>query len=149
MRIEDEIQQNGFQDDYHRLVANLLFTNNWINQQLMPFFRRYGLTLQQHNVLSILQTEHPAPVCFGAIQCRMADRNSNVTRLVDKLLEKQFVTRAVCQTNRRMIEVRLTEKGLDKLQQLAAHLPELYQRFHGITRQEAALVSEILDKMRG
>ncbi len=149
MRIEDEIQQQDFKDDYRRLLVNLLFTNNWINQQLMPFFRQHGLTLQQHNVLSILRGKHPQPVCFGDIQCRMADRNSNVTRLIGKLLEKQFVTRDICQSNRRMIEVRLTGKGLQKLQEVDARFPELYQRFHGLTRAEAVLVSNMLDKLRG
>ena len=149
MRIEDEIQQKDFKDDYRRLFVNLLFTNNWVNQQVMPFFRTRGLTLQQHNVLSILRGQHPEPICFGDIQCRMADRSSNVTRLIDKLIEKGYVTRDVCQANRRMIEVRLTEKGLKKLQEVDENLSSLYQRFHNLSPEEAVLVSNMLDKLRG
>lgn len=149
MRIEDEIQQKEFTDDYRRLLVNLLFTNNWLNQQLMPFFRKLGLTLQQHNVLGILRGQHPKPVCFGDIQSRMVDRNSNVTRLIDKLIEKDYVTRDICQTNRRMIEVRLTPKGLAKLQQVDDNLPALYEQLHNLSSEEAILTSKLLDKLRG
>ncbi|MCX2742037.1 MarR family winged helix-turn-helix transcriptional regulator [Pontibacter anaerobius] len=149
MRIEDEIHQKEFKDDYRRLMANLLFTNNWLNQQLIPFFKGLGLTLQQHNVLAILRGQHPEPVCFGDIQNRMVDRNSNVTRLIDKLIEKGYVTRDICQTNRRMIEVRITETGLKKLQEVDAMFPSLMERFHNLSQEEAVLVSNLLDKLRG
>ncbi|AKD02990.1 MarR family transcriptional regulator [Pontibacter korlensis] len=149
MRIEDEIHQSEFKDDYRRLMANLLFTNNWMNQQLMPFFKDLGLTLQQHNVLAIVRGQHPEPVCFGDIQNRMVDRNSNVTRLIDKLIEKGYVTRDICQSNRRMIEVRITDKGLQKLQEVDAKFPSLFERFHNLSQEEAVLVSNLLDKLRG
>lgn len=149
MRIEDEIHQKQFKDDYRRLLANLLFTNNWLNQQLIPFFKELGLTLQQHNVLAIVRGQHPEPVCFGDIQNRMVDRNSNVTRLIDKLIEKGYVTREICAANRRMIEVRITEKGLQKLEEVDAKFPELFARLHNLTKDEAILVSNMLDKLRG
>lgn len=149
MRIEDEIHQKEFTDDYRRLLVNLLFTNNWVNQQVMPFFKHLGLTLQQHNVLAILRGQHPEPVCFGDIQNRMVDRNSNVTRLIDKLIEKGFATRDICQANRRMIEVRLTEKGMKKLQEVDDRFPELLEHFHNLSQEEALLVSNKLDKLRG
>ncbi|WP_347160272.1 MarR family winged helix-turn-helix transcriptional regulator [Pontibacter chitinilyticus] len=149
MRIEDEIQQKEFKDDYRRLLVNLLFTNNWVSQQTMPFFRQHGLTLQQHNVMGILRGQHPEPVCFGDIQCRMVDRSSNVTRLIDKLIEKGYVTRDICQANRRMIEVRLTEKGLQKMQEIDQDAQELYKRFHNLSQEEAVLMSKMLDKLRG
>lgn len=149
MRIEDEIHQREFKDDYRRLLVNLLFTNNWLNQQMAPFYRSFDLTLQQHNVLSILRGQHPDPVCFGDIQERMVDRNSNVTRLVDKLIEKGLTTRGICPENRRMIEVRLTPAGLELLDRVDDKFPELFSRFHNLTREEAVLISSLLDKLRG
>lgn len=149
MRIEDEIHQKDFKDDYRRLLANLLFTNNWVNQQVMPFFKNLGLTLQQHNALSIVRGQHPKPVCFGDIQNRMVDRNSNVTRLIDKLIEKGYVTRDICAANRRMIEVRITEKGLKKLEQVDEKFPELFAQFHNLSKEEAVVASNLLDKLRG
>ncbi|GAB3826306.1 MarR family winged helix-turn-helix transcriptional regulator [Pontibacter rugosus] len=149
MRIEDEIHQKEFKNDYRRLMANLLFTNNWLNQQMTPFFKELGLTLQQHNVLAILRGQHPEPVCFGDIQNRMVDRNSNVTRLIDKLIEKSYVTRDICQSNRRMIEVRITEKGVEKLQEVDTRFPELFARFENLSPDEAVMASNLLDKLRG
>lgn len=149
MRIEDEIQQKDFKDDYRRVVVNLLFTNNWLNGQFIPFFKQFGLTLQQHNVLTIVRGQHPKPVCFGEVQERMVDRNSNVTRLVDKLIEKGYVTRAICQANRRMIELRLTSQGMELLGQIDGQMPAFYERFHNLTRQEAVTLSGLLDKLRG
>ncbi|SIT87993.1 MarR family winged helix-turn-helix transcriptional regulator [Pontibacter indicus] len=149
MRIEDEIQQKDFKDDHRRMVVNLLFTNNWLNQQFIPFFKQYGLTLQQHNVLSIVRGQQPKPVCFGEVQERMVDRNSNVTRLVDKLIEKGYVTRDICQANRRMIELRLTPQGAELLSKIDEQMPAFFQRFHTLTKEEANLLSQLLDKLRG
>lgn len=149
MRIEDELKQTEFKSDYGRLLVNLLFTNNWLNQQLLPFFKQFGLTLQQHNVLSILRGQHPKPVCFGDIQSRMVERNSNVTRLIDKLIEKGFVTRDICQENRRMIDVRITPLGLSVLEQVDSKLPSLFEQFNNLSPEEAVLASNLLDKLRG
>ena len=149
MRIEDEIQQKDFKDDHRRMVVNLLFSNNWLNQQFIPFFKQYGLTLQQHNVLSIVRGQQPKPVCFGEVQERMVDRNSNVTRLVDKLIEKGYVTRDICQANRRMIELRLTQEGSELLSKIDEQMPAFFQRFHTLTKEEANLLSQLLDKLRG
>ncbi|RAU84438.1 MarR family winged helix-turn-helix transcriptional regulator [Pontibacter arcticus] len=149
MRIEDELKQIEFKSDYGRLLVNLLFTNNWLNQQLLPFFKQFGLTLQQHNVLSILRGQHPKPVCFGDIQSRMVERNSNVTRLIDKLIEKGFVTRDICQENRRMIDVRVTPLGLSVLEQVDSKFPHLFNQFDNLSPEEAVLASNLLDKLRG
>jgi DNA-binding MarR family transcriptional regulator len=47
---------------------------------------------------------------MSVIQERMIAKTSNTTRLVDKLLLKELVTRKVCPENRRKIEVLITQK---------------------------------------
>ena len=48
----------------------------------------------------------------------MIDKSSNTTRLVDKLIQKEFVIRQICETNRRKVEIFITDKGLDLLKKL-------------------------------
>jgi DNA-binding MarR family transcriptional regulator len=83
------------------------------------------------------------------IQERMLAKTSNTTRLVDKLLLKDYVTRNVCPDNRRKIEVLITQKGLDVLKELDPKVDE-HERFfaRNITPEELELLNELLEKYR-
>src|SRR6478752_3215447 len=103
MKLEDEIKQKSFKSPYHRMMVNIMFTGNWIQKDLASQLRKFDLSLQQHNVLSILKGQYPNPCTLGLIQERMLDRDSNATRLVDKLMEKGLVSRCQCAENRRKV----------------------------------------------
>src|SRR5688500_11918684 len=102
------------------MVVNIMFTGNWMQKELSGLLRPYGLSVQQHNVLSILRGQHPQPSTLGLIQERMLDRMSNATRLVDKLMEKGLVDRCQCAENRRKVDIVITTAGLHLLQQTDA-----------------------------
>ena len=54
----------------------------------------------------------------------MIHKMSNTTRLIDKLIEKKLVDRKICKDNRRKIEIVITEKGLEVLNQLDNKIQE-------------------------
>ena len=93
------------------------------------------------------QKGNPANMCI--IQDRMLAKTSNTTRLVDKLLLKEFVTRKVCPENRRKIEVLITQKGLNLLSVLdpkvVAH-EELFSK--NLTSNEIVQLNQLLEKYR-
>ena len=84
-----------------------------------------GISLQQFNVLRILRGRKGEPANLQTVQKRMIHKMSNTSRLVDKLIEKKFVTRKICKVNRRKIEIFLTDKGLDVLSQLDSKIQEI------------------------
>jgi DNA-binding MarR family transcriptional regulator len=90
---------------------------------------------------------NPANMCL--IQERMLAKTSNTTRLVDKLLLKELVTRKVCNENRRKIEVLITEKGLAILKELDPKVDDYEKNIvANLTTNELEQLNNILDKIR-
>ncbi|WP_188556811.1 MarR family winged helix-turn-helix transcriptional regulator [Hymenobacter glacieicola] len=148
MKIEDEIKQPAFKDDFQKAYINLIFTAGWLQLRQSAKFKEYGLTLPQFNILRILRGQHPKPATVNLLIERMLDKTSNASRIVDKLETKQLVTRKVCPSNRRAVDIRITEAGLELLQRLDALMDSQHIGLHNLTPQEAAQLSALLDKVR-
>lgn len=101
-----------------KTVVNLMYTTRIIEEAIAGVLQAYDITIQQYNVLRILRGQKGNPANLFTIQERMIDRSSNTTRLVDKLIKKEWVERRVCERNRRKVEIFITNKGLDVLQEL-------------------------------
>lgn len=149
MRLEDEIKQKKFKSEHHKLVLNLIYTGNWIQIDSLRFFKKYGLSSQQYNILRILRGQHPNPVNLGLIQERMLDKNSNASRLVDKLKLKKLVERKESKVDRRQIDLTITEKGLELLKEIDPEVDKLKSSYGKLTDEEAKLLNDLLDKLRG
>lgn len=96
-------------------VLAISYTQTLISEKLSEVLKPYDISIEQFNVLRILRGQKNKPINMGAIQERMIAKTSNTTRLIDKLLAKGLVDRAVCENNRRKIEVTITDKGLKLL----------------------------------
>lgn len=120
MRIEDEIKQLVFHDDFQKACINLIYTAGWLEVRQAAAFKPFGLTLPQFNILRILRGQHPRPATVALLIDRMLDKTSNASRIVDRLVEKQLVTRRVCPANRRAVDIRITDTGLALLDRIEA-----------------------------
>jgi DNA-binding MarR family transcriptional regulator len=148
MKLEEEIKQAAFKTPYHRMAVNIMFTGNWIYKELTCQLRQFDLSLPQHNVLSILKGQYPNPCTLGLIQERMLEKESNATRLVDKLLEKGLVDRCQCPDNRRKVDIVITTAGLDLLAKTGKITDDIPHRYQSRTPAEATLLGNLLDKLR-
>lgn len=149
MRIEDEIKQAHFKSTADKAVVNLLFTNNWINRQLHRFYGLYGLSAQQFNVLRILRGMRPEPASISTLNDRMLDKMSNVSRLVDKLILKGLVDRQISETDRRQVDVVITQKGLEVTNEISEKLDSEIVNLVNLSEEDANLLSDLLDRLRG
>lgn len=150
MSIEKDIkQQKPFKSPYQKLVVNILFTNNWMNSDHMNILKPFDLTAQQYNVLRILRGQYPNPITVNGIIDRMLDKMSNASRLVDKLLVKEFATRCDNKDDRRACDVRITQKGLEVLEEIDVLQENWETSFSNLTPEEAETLSDLLDKLRG
>lgn len=118
MSIEKDIKQKSFANPYQKLTVNMMFTNNWLVSEFSQIIKPYSLSEQQYSVLKILQLSYPIPLCINTIIENMRDQMSNVSRLVDKLEQKGFVERRKSPTDKRVVEVLITEEGLDVTNEL-------------------------------
>ena len=149
MKIEDVIKTTTILNNSKRIILNVLYAQNVINEKFNEVLRPYDLSGEQFNVLRILRGQKGNPANMSVIQERMIAKTSNTTRLVDKLLLKKFVTRKVCLENRRKIEVLITQKGLLVLEQLEPKVVEHEQHFSkNLNTEELEQLNRLLEKYR-
>lgn len=149
MKLEEEIKQKKFTSEYEKLVVNVLFTGNWMNLENTKYLKSFGLTLPQYNILRILRGQYPQPATVNLLIERMLDKSSNASRIVDRLLLKNLVTRRICKKDRRSVDVTITEKGLELLKKIDGEQIFWREKFNTITKDEAKNLNALLDKLRG
>jgi DNA-binding MarR family transcriptional regulator len=149
MKIEDEIKSSISLKVSTKIVLNVLHTQNLINEKFNIVLKPYELSGEQYNVLRILRGQKGSPANMNLIQERMVAKTSNTTRLVDKLLLKNLVTRNVCPENRRKIEVTITQKGLEVLTKLDPKVIEHENYFsNNLNTEELEQLNTLLEKYR-
>lgn len=148
MRIEDEIKQPIFRDEFQKAYINLVYTAGWLQLRQAAAFKPFGLTLPQFNILRILRGQHPLPATVALLIDRMLDKTSNASRIVDRLEEKKLVTRTVCPANRRAVDIRITKAGLDLLDQMEAAGALHSAANTPLNEAEMHQLNHLLDKMR-
>jgi DNA-binding MarR family transcriptional regulator len=149
MKIEEVIKTNSNLEDSKKIILNIFYTQNVIGDKFNEIVKPYDLSNEQYNVLRILRGQKGCPANMCIIQERMLSKNSNTTRLIDKLLLKNFVTREVCPENRRKIEVLITEKGLELLEILDPKITEYEDLFAAnLSSSEKKQLITLLEKYR-
>lgn len=148
-RIEDEIKQSSFKNEYHKLIINLSFTSTWLENQQQQMLKPHGISIQQFNILRILRGQHPNPARVSLLQDRMVDRMSNASRLVEKLRKKELVERHICEKDRRAVDVLITDRGLKLLDSLAGMEKTWIEKLMCLSDKEAVQLNEMLDRIRG
>ena len=148
MRIEDEIKQVKFRNPHQKAVINLIFTASWLEGRHQDFFKEYGLTMQQFNILRILKGQHPKFISGTEIKARMLDKNSDVSRLLDRLAAKGLINKQACPSDKRATDVSITTAGLDILNEMDKRQKDLDMVIR-LTEQEADQLSNLLDRARG
>lgn len=149
MEIEKITKSNIKLDDSKKIILNIIYTQNVITDKFNEIIKPYDLSSEQYNVLRILRGQKGSPANMSIIQERMLSKNSNTTRLIDKLLLKELVTRAVCPNNRRKIEVLITNKGLELLKILDPKVAENENQFaENLSSDEKTQLNALLEKYR-
>ena len=147
MGIEQDIQQPNFRNEFQKMGINLLFTANWLNEQIGKILSEEGVTQQQYNILRILRGS-TTPLSTLKIRERMLDKMSDTSRIVDRLIAKELVLKNTCEKDKRLVDITLSPKGLSLVDQLDRHNDRIDALLKGINESEAKLINQILDKIR-
>jgi len=147
-RIDEELQTR-FESEQQKAMLNVMFTANWFRSRQTSLFKPYGISPQQYNILRILRGAK-GRMNMHSVKERMIDRAPNATRLTDKLIAKGLVERERCEEDRRIVYVRISEKGLDLLKQIdKQNKDDMADLVDRIPDEEAVVVNSVLDRMRG
>jgi len=118
MNVEERIKTEKKIPLKSRTIIHFMLVNNKINESISAVLKPYDVSLQQFNVLRILRGQNGKPANLSTLNERMVTRMSNTTRLVDKLILKGYVNRIVCPSNRRKVEISITDEGKNDLKKM-------------------------------
>jgi len=149
MQLQKEIQTSGFESGYQQAIVNVVYTSNWCNDQLKQALIPYNITTQQFNVLRILRGQHPNPCTISLLKSRILDKMCDASRIVDRLVQKELVVKSMSKADKRAADILITEQGLDLLKQMQGTVDLSAPVSSNLTIEEAELLNNLLDKMRG
>jgi DNA-binding MarR family transcriptional regulator len=112
-------------------------------------FARFELTAQQYNVLRLLRASRPESVPTLSLVDRLVSRAPDVTRMVDRLEQRGYVSRERVPGDRRVVRVAITEAGMKLLEEIANPLAECHARQLGhLVPEDLKRLSELLREAR-
>ena len=137
-------------DPYRNLVVAIRRVSNQLDTAISKFLKKFAITHAQFNILRILQAKYPESIFVGSIKEKLLFANSDMTRLLDRLVAKELVERFTCPENRRKVNVKLSPQGIILLEQI---MPELTQLIHSffveeVTEEEVQQVLQVLQKIK-
>ena len=149
MRLEDAIQQRRFRNEHLKVMVNLLYSHSWLEEKIKCFLKKQDVTMQQYNILRILRgAKHPLSTM--QIRERMLDRMSDTSRIIDRMITKGIVEKKLNDSDKRLVDITITQKGLailSALDELNTELDNIVG--NNISCDEAKMLNDLLDKMRG
>jgi MarR family 2-MHQ and catechol resistance regulon transcriptional repressor len=137
--------KSKFPNNKVKALINIKYTANWLSSNENEFFKPYGISPQQFNILRILRGAEE-PIKVQIIKDRMIERAPNATRLMDKLCEKELIERLPCDLDRRVVFIKISIKGLALLKVIDKTLKLDF--LDKLTNKEAMQLSDLLDKLR-
>ncbi len=146
-KLEELIKQTKFRSEKQKALISIMLVSNLLDNHHENFFKKFGLTLQQYNVLRILRGQFPNPCTVNLIRERMLDRMSDASRIVERLRKAGFVERVQSAKDRRAVDVLITRKGLNSLAQIDKYEDEMQRPVDLLNEKDAKQLSELLQKM--
>jgi DNA-binding MarR family transcriptional regulator len=148
MGIENDIQQSRFRNAHQKAAINLIYTLGWMKDRTKGIFEAEDITSQQFNILRILRGSFPQPLSTLQIRERMLEKMSDTSRIVDRLIAKGLVKKITCKSDRRLVDVIITDKGKKLLERLDTRQDEIDAVLGSLSEKDANILSDLLDKIR-
>jgi len=148
MKLEAALKQSTFKSAEERTMVNILFTAYRIKDMHQCILDPHGISVQQYNILRILRGQHPGSASVNVLRGRMLDKNSGVSRMVEKLRVKGLIARTIHFGDRRQVDVRITEAGLNLLSRLDEEIKPLHDIAGVLSQTELDQLNTLLDRIR-
>lgn len=148
MKIAEEIgQKKPFRNTYHQALVNMMYSHNWLIGNLREFFKQYGITEKQYNILRILNGADK-PLTTSIIRNRLLDKMSDTTRVIDRMLKKGIVTKKTNSQDRRLVDISLSDEGSALLKEVDNNTHKIDNLMKALSPEESQQLNTILDKLR-
>lgn len=148
MSLESDINQRTFRNQQQKSMVNLIYTYHWVVEGIKQFLSAEDITLQQYNILRILRGSSPKPLSTLQIRERMLDKMSDTSRIVDRLRLKGLVEKSTAKSDKRLVDVLISDTGRKLLEKLDAQNERLDHIMHGLNEDDMKVFNDLLDKIR-
>ena len=130
-------------------IDNILHAGNWMNEKFSDHLKLYALSIQQYQVLRSLRELKGESSDLLSLQALMVSKNSNTTRLVEKLRVKGLITRIQNENNRRKVDINITKEGLNLLSEIDLIQTSFENEVvKNLTEEEILILNKLLIKIR-
>jgi len=148
--LKREIQQTKpFHSLEQETLLNLQRTASEIVRPTIKCLNKHGLSLSLYNILRILRGQNGKALSCSGISDRMVSRDSDITRLIDRLLKIGLVGRVRSEEDRRVVLTSINKQGLDLLAVLDEPMKALDKAsLSHLTKEEKIQLNRLLDKAR-
>ena len=147
MNLEQEIKQKAFRSEQSKLIVNLIYTYNQLKSRIATVLKNEGVTMQQYNVLRIVNGSGEEGITTSEIREHMLDKMSDASRMVDRLESMELLLKQRDRDDRRVLHVLLTEKGQALVQRLMQQ-DTIDQLASGVKEESAQQLNKLLDSFR-
>ena len=139
-----------YSDIHRKMIVHILHTANWLDSKITLLLKKFNITHIQFNILKVLEAEHPKPLSVGQVKEGLLFSNSDMTRLMDRLVKKGSVSRNTCSENRRQIDVEITQEGIKLLNDISPELVRVLDSYYidKVDIKDAVFISEKLKSIR-
>lgn len=148
--LADELKQTKpFENIEEEVYLNLLRTAQVLASRASEVFKSFDLTPVQYNVLRILRGSQETGLLCGEISERLVTKDSDITRLLDRLENRELVARERSSSDRRAVIAKITEKGLEILKELdEPTIAQIKEQFKHMRGSQLSKLNELLNLAR-
>ncbi|MDT5293353.1 MAG: hypothetical protein QOJ76_233 [Acidobacteriota bacterium] len=149
-KLQEELKQTKpFDSREEEVYLSILRTAEALSWGVSETLKEADLTPTQYNVLRILRGAEKEGATCGQISERMVTKDSDITRLLERLETRGLITRARDERDRRFITARISSKGLRLLAGLDGPIAECHKRqISHLGESRLAALSKLLDAAR-
>ncbi len=116
-----------------------------LDRKAAAFLKTYGLSPAQYAALRALRRAGSSGACCSEISGSMVTRDPDITRMIDRLEQRGWVERERSSADRRVIQVRLRDRGAELLDQIEGPLAEwLATEFGALTPDQLSVLCYLL-----
>jgi MarR family transcriptional regulator, 2-MHQ and catechol-resistance regulon repressor len=146
--MDEAVNIKSTSDLLKKAMMEITHTASAIGYKQVRFFKQFGISPQQYQILEILRNNHPDPMTFQKMKSRIPERTPHTTRMIDKLEKADLVNRERSVDDRRKIYVHISDKGLLLMDRIDKKIPDLLNQVYNLSYKEAALLFDLLKKFR-
>ncbi len=144
----DELNRFHFVHEADRLRANLLLSASWLRNHMNHLLKTFDITLTQYNALQILKQHNPKPLSTLHLREEMLEKMSDTPKIVDRLLKKGLVHKTPCPHDRRLVDITITEAGLELLNRIEQQQDGMQEITGSLSDNEVQQLNQLLSKLR-